>query len=181
MTEKKERTRDFSSTHLLLSHELAQSVIHWGREEIPEEDLFQDTQDPDFGRENEPHVTVLFGILDTNPDKFRYFFSTQKPIPIKLGRISTFANEKFDVVKIEVTSPALRELNAEMREKFPHHQAFPSYRPHVTIAYLKPGKGKRLSGNDFFVGQKFRAPEVVFSSRDGTKTTMPLGKRKKST
>ena len=175
------KTYDFSSTYIDLPHELSQSLIHWGREEIANEELFEDPEDPSFGREKNPHITVLYGLLAAGPEKFRYFFTTQKTVPIKLGRISIFDdNERFDVVKVEVTSPELRQLNAALREKFPHHQTYQNYRPHATIAYVKKGNGDRHKGSDFFLGQEFRAKEIIFSARTGEKYTMSLGGRKKT-
>ena len=50
------------------------------------------------------------------------------------------------------------------------------YSPHVTIAYTEKGKYKNLIGNETFNKEKWTAKSVIFSSKTGEKTKIPLNK-----
>lgn len=177
LTEQSSKKRDYSSTHILLPNDLGDSIINWCKNEIPDKAIFRKPDDPSFGRETEPHVTIIYGLLDGFDQKYRHYFSTKKPFTISLGRMSLFENEIFDVLKIDIVSKELRELHLEMRERFPNYQTFPNYKPHATIAYLEKGKGEKYKSIDIFNGKKFKATEVIFSSKDGTKTSMAIGRK----
>jgi hypothetical protein len=102
---------------------------------------------PGYGIETEPHTTILYGFHDevTSEDCFNLFKENMPVKPFKIGikGISFFTgNPKFDVVKFDVESPELTELN-EVMKALPHTSAFPDYHPHITIAYVKPGEGQK--------------------------------------
>lgn len=164
----------FSSVHINLPDPLASDIIHWGRENIPENEVFKNPDDPSFGREDEIHVTVLYGLHSDSPQDTKKVLLTQKPLTIELGKISIFSHEKFDVIKIDINSPELHKLNKKMTDFVTYTNKFKEYTPHVTIAYVKKGKGWKYSGNTVFDGKLFEANEVCFSSRSGKKTKIPL-------
>lgn len=166
----------FSSTQINLPPGLADQIIRWGEENIPDEDLAEDPDDPSFGREDEIHVTVLYGIHDDKPGPASTICKKHKPFEVELGAVSLFkTNEKYDVVKIGVESQPLRKLNKSLLDGLDATQTFPTYRPHVTVAYVKKGRGDALDGDKTFQGTKFSADSVLFSSRTREKTPMPLG------
>ena len=109
-------------------------------------DLYQDSTD-DYGIENEPHITVLFGFMPSiKPSDVKDFLSDIKQtIKFKLTGIGMFPGgdkKPFDVIKFDVESPDLQELHKKC-EEIPNKQNFPDYHPHMTIAYVKKGKGER--------------------------------------
>lgn len=167
---------DFSSTHILLPSTISKKILSWCQENITDDDLYQ--VEDKYGRETEPHVTVLYGLLDSHPEKFKKFFAEQKPFNFELKKMSFFENEKYKVLKIEVIGDNLIELNKKMKKEFYHKDSFPEYNPHVTIAYLKKGKQNKQFRNDFFEGTIIKANSIVFSSRHGEKTELPIGKSK---
>lgn len=170
----KKASYEFSSTHAELPKQLSDKIIAWGRDVIPESDVFRDPEDPSFGRENDIHVTLLYGIHDTNPDGLKELLSKQDPFVVRLGNVTTFTNnDKFDVIKIDAQGDGLFRLNQLFKANLEHTSKFPNYRPHITIAYVRKGKGPK-SGSGYFKGEKFIVDEIVFSSSSGKKYRLPL-------
>lgn len=54
--------RNYSSVQLNLPVALANEIISWGYKTIPERSIFSDPDKPSFGREDNAHITVLYGI-----------------------------------------------------------------------------------------------------------------------
>lgn len=101
---------------------------------------------PKGGVEDEQHVTLLYGFhSEVDPQQVMDAVESflQEPVQINLKDISHFANEKYDVVKLDVESSVLRRINDYLTANFPYTTDHPDYNPHVTLAYVKSGKGKK--------------------------------------
>jgi 2'-5' RNA ligase len=112
---------------------------------IKKEDGYDD-EFHDFGLEHTPHCTLLFGIhLDeTDPRNIKKFIATFKPVDVIIDKISIFSNDNYDVVKYDVpVTPELKKYHEALIANFPNTQSFPDYHPHMTIAYVKSGEGKK--------------------------------------
>ena len=111
-------------------------------EMLDENDIY--TEDG-YGLENWPHCTVLYGFDESvnASDIMTYTKGKKLPENLILEGPTLFENEKFDVLKFDVKNKALHTLHDEIKENFPNEETFPEYKPHVTIAYLKPGTGKK--------------------------------------
>lgn len=121
---------------------------------------------PGYGIETEPHTTILYGFHDevTSEDCFNLFKENMPVKPIKIGikGISYFTgNPNFDVVKFDVESPELTELN-EIMKALPHTSSFPDYHPHITIAYVKPGEGQKYV-KPFEKNRMLNGTELVYT------------------
>jgi 2'-5' RNA ligase len=160
-----------SSVQINLPKPLANQIIEWGHDHIQDSEIYE--EEPGKGREDEIHVTVLYGIKGDCPSTVKSILRDVGPFTVELETISLFTNPEFDVVKIEVQSHDLVELNKLIRRKIDYVEKFP-YRPHVTIAYVKKGKGWKHDGVDAFEGQLFNAKTVLFSNRAGDKTAIHL-------
>ena len=101
---------------------------------IPEERLYLDEET--HGREGEPHVTVLYGIEGDYQGRLSNFAESGL-IGAVLGNLSVFDNEDSIVLKVEVQSDGLSNLNALAKSVFEHTSGYRDYNPHITIAYLK--------------------------------------------
>ena len=180
----------YSCVMINLPEDLANQVMAWGKLNVKDEDVFVDKKGGK-GRETEPHVTVLYGLLDENPtDMLTQVFEHTAPFDIKLGACSLFRNGDYDVLKMEVLSPFLHALNRNVCSVAAHENDYPTYQPHVTIAYVKPGTCDRLEGASPWddpvklgvttLGQDgvFTAKEVIYSSINGKKTAYAIGKNK---
>ena len=118
-----------------------------------------------YGIEKEPHLTILYGFHDevNSDDVFSLFKENMplKPINVNIKGISVFENEEFDVVKFDVNSEVLTKLNAIMKQ-LPNTSTFPDYHPHITIAYVKKGEGRKYI-RPFEKERKLVGNELVYN------------------
>jgi hypothetical protein len=137
------------------------------KETVNDEDLY--TEGDDYGIETEPHITVLYGFhKDIDMKKLKELLFPLSELEITSSKISIFENEKYDVLKYDIDSDKLFELNDLMTENFEYTTDFPDYHPHVTIAYLKPGRGKKYV-TELKEAKEFKAKTYKFSHPDGKK------------
>jgi len=147
----------------------------WGerQSEIKDEDIYHGTkEDPGYGREDEPHVTILYGLHSDIPDETIEELVKKMTAPeVTLKEIGMFdnANRGFDVVKFDVEGQDLHDMNT-MFAKLPHTTDYPDYHPHSTLAYVKAGTGKKYCGSlDDDKVLTLRPNKVVYSKADGSK------------
>jgi 2'-5' RNA ligase len=159
---------DYSSVQCDMPSDLAEEVIAWGKKNIPDEDLAGN------GREDNIHVTLKYGLHDHDPFELREMLADFGPVDITLGETSIFENDEADVVKLSVVSPRLCKLNTLISDKFEHTDTHDIYIPHVTLAYVKPGYGKKYQGRKDFSGRKIKLEKALFSGNDNRKTELPL-------
>ncbi len=162
---------EYSSTQFNMPENIADAVMKFGKS-IPDAAIGEE------GREMEPHVTAFYGLKSGSPEDTRGALKDQEPITVKLGKTSLFENDDADVLKIDVDSPELEAINKKLR-KFPNGNEHPEFEAHVTIAYLKPGKGKPYAGKSIpdITGKSVPLDTLIFSSKNGEKTHIPLRPR----
>lgn len=160
--------RDYSCVMCPLPWKISEKIRQWGIDNIPDGDLIGD------GREASIHVTVKYGLHNHDPFELRPLLQNYGPIEITLGKISLFENGKEDVIKIEVTSPRLVQLNSLITKHFENTETHPDYIPHITIAYVKSGAGKKYEGNGAFEGTKVILDKAEFSGNDYRETTFSM-------
>jgi len=116
---------------------------------INKDDIYND-ETGDYGLETEPHCTVVFGFDKkyTHKDIIKYISIDPKDISVRVFGVDVFSNGDYDVVKLNCESEQLSRLNRVFmeKEKFDIHTDFPDYKPHMTVAYTKPGTGKKYVG-----------------------------------
>ncbi len=134
---------------------------------IDSKDIYIQEGDRSFGLEKEPHCTLLYGLhnevstKDVNEVLNNYTYST-----VKAYNVSLFENQDYDVLKFDIKGDNLHETNKDLQQ-YPFTSNFPDYHPHLTIAYLKPGTGKKytkiLKGQEFDLLPQY----AVYSKPDG--------------
>ncbi len=131
------------------------------------------------GREASPHVTVLYGLHGDDPRQVKNALAGEKPAHATFAETSIFPSSEtgknFDVVKVTVDSEDLHRLNQKLSSALSHTDTHPAYHPHLTIAYVKPGKGAKYAGLTVLKGKTARFDHVLFSDHDGKQTAIPLG------
>jgi 2'-5' RNA ligase len=143
---------------------------------VDEDDIyFGEDESEGFGREMEPHITILFGIHADVPDEdVEALIKTITKPKIKLYGVSSFKNKVFDVLKIDVKSKALHVLNT-LFKTLPHTSSFPVYHPHATIAYLKKDKVDEYVNKMKNIKSINAIPsKIVYSKPDGSKKEYKL-------
>lgn len=145
---------------------------------IDPKDIYEENSDRSYGLEDEPHVTLLYGL---HSDKIKDNDVIDCCRDIQIGRIilhnpSLFENEKYDVLKFDAESKSLKKLNKILCDKFPYTNDYPDYHPHSTVAYLKKGKGERYikminnTENEFNVFPE----KIVYSKPSGEKISWKI-------
>jgi GNAT superfamily N-acetyltransferase len=129
---------------------------------IPDNMVFDD-EAHNYGKTVDPHVTVLFGFHKDKTDlkKVRGLAkSLNKPITYKIVGLSKFINPKFTVLKFDVESDELKELNSLFKDNFEYTNEHKDYHAHITISYIKKDKTDSLPED-----VKFKAPYELQSSK----------------
>ena len=122
--------------------------------------------DESYGIIKDPHITVLFGLhsdvtLDDVRNSLKKFKG--KSIDIDIDGIGKFDNDDFSVVKLNVNCDILHKMNKEL-SKLPHTTNFTHYSPHMTIAYVLPGKASKYVSDDYKV--KFKVDKIIYYTTD---------------
>lgn len=150
------------------------NVINQEEDEISESDIYNDEENTK-GREIEPHVTILYGLSDSEIDEDDVILllqSLKMPI-VELTEISCFTNDEFDVLKYDVQSDALNLYNSIVTSLFPYKSKFPDYHAHLTIAYMNPGSGKKYS-KKISIPKELKVLKWVYSQSNGRKISIDM-------
>lgn len=127
------------------------------------------------GRESDPHITLLPDLKDEYPSHVADVLSRfQRPVRFALGPVTVFENDEHDVLKVSAAGPDLYFLNALLRANCTHDVTHPAYQPHVTLAYVKKGKGPELARQLGRLDRTGQSDVVVFSDPDRKHTPIRL-------
>lgn len=138
---------------------------------IDEEDIYTEEGDDTYGIQENPHLTLLYGLHDkvTLKQVRSVFNSFPGQISIRIDGINVFENEKFDVVKFNVAKDAGLQYLHDQLTRLPNSNEYPEYKPHVTISYVKKGTGAKY----FDAAYKMEIKDVTracYSQTNGTKS-----------
>ncbi len=126
------------------SKSVQQSISKLAKKNIPKSELHE------FGYEIDSHVTLLYGFEpDFEFNQLIRYIAGVNNFSINLKDIKVFENkeEGFDAVVIAVEdNVVLKTLNSIIKRKFNIKSKFPKYQPHMTLAYVKHGLGKKYEG-----------------------------------
>ena len=162
-----EALHQYASTQVDMPADLARSLMDLAKMEIPES-IVQKYED-------DPHVTVLYGLIDPHPDMIKDLVAGARKPRITFGRMGVFFKDEFDVVKLDIYSPELFELNRRL-SAMENANTYPVYSPHLTLAYVKPGEGLRFAGRPVpFSGLEIELSTLMLSSKDEKKFPISLG------
>jgi 2'-5' RNA ligase len=168
---------EFSSTQFDLPEGKVLDAVKKMALSIPDGDLAGD------GREKDFHVTVKYGLHTDDAVDVKKVVDSFGPVSVRLGKISLFpanesqiqrGGEQYDVVKIDVDSENLHRLNNLVSDSLECTDTHPDYKPHITLAYVKPGAGKKYVGEWEGEEDELSFNALRFSSKDGNKTTINL-------
>jgi 2'-5' RNA ligase len=103
---------------------------------IPDKFIYN-SRDGEQGREDDPHITIKYGIHTIDLKEVLELLNDQVPFRVRLGHITSFVNEKNIVLKVNVQGDSLTALNRKVCNVLECTDTFPEYRPHITVAYLR--------------------------------------------
>ena len=124
------------------------------------------------GLEDSPHVTALYGLTTPFADDVREVVQGFGNVPLLFGKTAVFkadeskptADGVYDVLYVEVKSERIKALHEKIKSNLDTLLTFPTFIPHMTIAYLKPGAGEKYAGRDDLVGMVASIDWVDFSN-----------------
>ncbi len=135
-------------------------------------DLYFD-KDGSKGIESQQHITVLYGTLPANDENdlvtLKRIAKTIAPFYVTMGKVEKFKQDIYDVLKISIVPNSnLTSLHSVIKNTIENVYEFPSYEPHITLAYVKSGTCEDLIGNDTFEGIQIQIERLDFSMSDGS-------------
>ena len=160
-----EKKYDYSSVQVSLENTEVQDILK--DFEINKDDL------SGYGKETEPHITIKYGLHTGNFKEVHDLLKDVKPIVATLGKISLFENDE-DVIKVDIKGKDLHDLNKYISDNLKCTDTYPDYNPHMTIAYVKKGAGKKYIKNSDFENKKIVFNEIEFSNKNGNKEKIIL-------
>jgi hypothetical protein len=164
----------FSSVQLNFDSQISSLVQQFGNILLPEPYLYFDERG-EGGRENQIHCTVLYGIESASSIKARKVLKSVNEFEVELGDISFFEQNENDVMKIEVHSEYLHQINSLLRNGVDYQNNYPNYEPHCTVAYIQKNvKEKMKYDKSYFKGLKQIVRDLEFSSKDGSREMISL-------
>ena len=125
---------------------------------------------------DEPHLTVKYGIHSPDPMPVIEAVRGCGPAMITLGQTDVFESPQQDVVYISVKeSNGLNWLNGQLSATCENTDDHPQYIPHVTVAYVKPGTGKKYTGWNDLCGNQLVGSILTFKdAADSNETKIQL-------
>lgn len=158
--------RDYSSTHVLIEGDPARLMRQFS-DAIPDGDLHQK------GRESNSHITILYGLHEQDVVEIAPLVRGYGAVKVTYGRTEYFAGDEYDVVYVSIKSPSARGLHQLLANR-PHTSTHARYTPHATLAYVKPGLGRKYAGEPVLVGTPDVFHSLVFSNKEKKVTTLDL-------
>ena len=137
---------------------------------IDPEDAYEVEGDRSYGIQDNPHVTILYGLHGSvSPEELKSVLDRfNGNLKIKIAGIGIFENEDFDVVKMNVVPDGGLQQLHDMVSELPNSDQYPEYKPHITIAYVKKGSGRKYE-DPSFSREVSEISEICYSMPDGSK------------
>lgn len=129
---------EYGTVQINLDDKLSQKILDLSAN-IPDSEL------TDIGRETTPHITVRYGLIG-DPHCAVEALSGFGKITAVIRDIGVFPGEDNDVIVLHVEGDDLHRANELLGATCEYAKSdFPTYKPHITLAYVRSGAGKRIA------------------------------------
>jgi len=156
-------TYDYGCVMLLIN------INNWDEliDEIDPNDINEDAG----GISKTPHITLKYGIHSDVKDQDieKIIKSINKDdLHIEINGVDLFENKDFDVVKLNIVkNPSLQKIHDEF-STLPNSDEYKEYHPHITLAYVKKGSGKKYINSKYkYLVKSFN--KIEYSKPNGDK------------
>jgi N12 class adenine-specific DNA methylase/2'-5' RNA ligase len=130
------------------------------------------------GRTTQAHVTVRYGLKGDDFEAARAAIEKHAPFKAKFGRTDVFPpsehSDNAAVVHAPVEAPELKQMHEAIGKATPVKNSDFEYKPHATIAYVKPEHAAKYKGMRGLEGHEFNVDRVHISDRNGKEIEVPL-------
>ena len=127
---------------LMVQYQMPEAILELQRQIDPEDLFVSQKRGFTYGLETEPHVTIAPCLRNNvKPDNLKKFLQPLQKYRLELVNLEVFENEDFDVLHFVVKCDALHLAYNKFTKQYTLGDKYPDYNPHITVAYLKKGKG----------------------------------------
>lgn len=138
-----ENKYDYGCVMARIDENAARVILDFNYKTISDHMIYEE-DGHDYGREVQPHITLKYGLTEGyTEEQMKKLLQHVIPFDVKVTGMSVFENDKYDVIKFDVDGKELRALN-ELFSKLPNHDEYSDYNPHLTLAYVHKGMGKKF-------------------------------------
>jgi len=144
-----EEKYEYGCLMAMLPQDIGKKLYDFGKNIISDDLLYLDPfGQEDYGREKELHTTIKFGFTKNyNKEEINRLLIGTKPFYILIKNIDVFENDEFDVIKFNVDGEELKRLRT-IFDKLPNIDKYKEYHPHITLAYVHRGIGKKFKNKN---------------------------------
>ena len=129
--------------------------------------------------ETNHHITVRYGIKGEDTAGIRACLVKQAPVEAELGQTDSFPpSEHSDgavPIIVPIESIELRRIEKELDKHGDFKErSFPQYKPHATIAYVKPEAATKYEGDQTAMDKTFTVTHISITGRNGESQSVQL-------
>jgi hypothetical protein len=167
-------TYDYSCSMFVVDGKIRRKIQDFISVNIDDDDVYwgDENYDDDAGIQLDSHVTICYGYnTDDHLEIFKSFEGYQKDsVSIVLGQTKHFSSDTNNILYIEVKSKDLQELNSlSLKSGLKITTIYPTYKPHITLAYIKKNVDVSNYYTDYFENEKFEGRKIMITTSDGKK------------
>lgn len=146
---------------------------------IDTRDLLYSRDLPQYGNDINPfHITIKNGIHTKHTDEISNIIQDIEIIQVEIGKTSIFSNGEYDILKFDIYSEDLININKIIRNNISCTDMYLTYNPHITLAYLKEGKGNKYKDDNVLHGLKLSFNKMFFYGYDKRRVVIPFNDKK---
>ena len=132
---------------------------------------------PRYGREMNPHITVLYGVV-TGPEEVRAVVKDFGPVSFTIDEAFAFEGVEdgtADAVAFRIGGDDLHRLREQILQNVPSAEQKFKYEPHLTLAYVHAGVGRAVAKQIPTLGMKIITNMLMYRATTGASTHLFLG------
>jgi hypothetical protein len=169
------------SLQIKLPDEYIETVQEWSRKHIADDIIFNSDYGT-YGRDTRSHITISLGLRDDCIPEYESIVKEYIGTELSTSKVTVFETKKFDAIVLGVLADdALTQMHSKLTSLANPLFARKHYTPHVSIAFVKPGIGKKilkqLSWADLQPVQDYSwtMDEIELVTREGSFITVSKG------